>query len=504
MSARSLVALLLPALVPSVLAQRPAPGGGPHPVLDLTWVDDIGPLVHRVCSTCHRPGQAAPFPLLTYRDVQKRGPMIASVVEDRLMPPWHPAEDGPRFRDVRRLEDADLDMLVRWLDGGMPEGVGELVPPTFPDGFQLGEPDLVVEMAGSFEVPAGGPDIYRNFVIPLGFAEDRYVTAIELQPTSRTTVHHVLYHLDESGEARRRDGQDGRAGFSGMAGVDRREAFGGWAVGQSARHLPEGFAVKVPAGADLVLSTHFHPSGKVEREKTRVALHFADEPPERTFQMFMLPPLYGALSGIDIPPGDSEYQLEDTFVLPVAVEIHHVWAHAHMLCSVVEADATRPDGAVVPLLQIPRWDFNWQERYELAEPVVLEAGTRVRVRIVYDNSTSNPSNPFDPPQRVRFGRETTDEMGAVVFGGALAREGDLPELSRALTAHARGVATAAAANRPGRANARLLDGLRRLDRDGDGVVQLRDVPPRYRDLFRTLDADGDGRLRIEDIERRES
>ncbi|MGA1526037.1 MAG: hypothetical protein ACO4CZ_18900, partial [Planctomycetota bacterium] len=182
-------------------------------------MDDIGPLVHRVCSTCHRPGQAAPFSLLTYRDVQKRGPMIASVVEDRLMPPWHPAEDGPRFRDVRRLEDADLDMLVRWLDGGMPEGVGELVPPTFPDGFQLGEPDLVVEMAGSFEVPAGGPDIYRNFVIPLGFAEDRYVTAIELQPTSRTTVHHVLYHLDESGEARRRDGQDGRAGFSGMAGV---------------------------------------------------------------------------------------------------------------------------------------------------------------------------------------------------------------------------------------------------------------------------------------------
>lgn len=491
-------------LIPALLGALLGPASSQELPLPLpSWTREIGPLVHRACSHCHRPGQAAPFALLTYRDVQKRGPMVADVVEDGFMPPWHPSPDGPRYQDERRLADSEIAALVRWVEGGMPHGPGELDPPTYPTGYELGEPDLVVEMQDAFEVPASGPDIYRNFLVPLGLDEDRWVTAIELLPSARPVVHHVLFHLDGSGNARRRDGRDGRPGFSGMGGIERREAFGGWAVGQTARHLPEGFAVRIPAGSDLVLATHFHPSGKIEREKTRVALYFADETAPRAFESFMLPPLYGALSGLDIPAGDADYRLEDRFELPVDVEVHHVWAHAHMVCASVRAAATKPDGTEILLLDVPRWDFNWQDRYALEEPVVLPAGSVLEVVIRYDNSAENPSNPFDPPRRVRWGRESTDEMGAVVFGGAVVDPSTQGTLVRALGEHARRVAAGRARGRDEEPiSAGQLTGLRRLDRNGDGFIESDEVPPRFGQLFLAMDRDGDGKVRIDELEGR--
>ena len=193
--------------------------------------------------------------------------------------------------------------------------------------------------------------------------------------------------------------------------ADRRETFGSWSVGGTPRHLPDGLAVELPAGCDLILASHFHPSGKAENEKTRVGLFFADKKPENTYTTFMIPPVYGAISGIDIPAGEANYHLRDSFTLPVETRVVNAWAHAHMVCKSAFAEATLPDGTKRVMLELPEWVFDWQERYDYAQAITLPAGKRIDVDIVYDNSTGNAANPFSPPRRVRWGPESTDEIG---------------------------------------------------------------------------------------------
>ncbi|MEO0416946.1 MAG: cytochrome c, partial [Verrucomicrobiota bacterium] len=340
-----------------------------------TFNDEIATMIHQNCSTCHRPGESAPFSLLTYDEVSKKARTIQRAIEDGYMPPWH-ADDSQAYMGVRRLSQEQIDRFSDWVDAGKSEGDPDKAPsmPEFPEGWQLGEPDLVVTMAKGYTVPAEGADIYRNFVIPLDLPEDKWVKAVELRPSARSVVHHSLFFLYDSGTARKLDGKDGKPGFRNMA-FRRSGALGGYVPGSTPRKLPQDFALPLPQGSDLVLSTHFHPSGKEEMEQTTVGFFFADKPPARKVETVQVPPAFGRTAGIDIPAGESDFKIERTFEIPVDIEAIKISGHAHYICDSMKMTATLPGGEVQTLLNIPEWDLDWQDDYFFKEKLILPAGT---------------------------------------------------------------------------------------------------------------------------------
>ncbi len=402
---------MLPALLVSVPLAAAAQSAPLHPT---TFNGEIASLIYRNCSTCHRPGEAAPFPLLSYQDVVKKGKMIAKVTGSRVMPPWKAEPASYPYRDERRLNEADIALIQNWVSAGMPEGGGaKPEPPKFASGWRLGEPDLVLEMPAAYHVPADGPDIYRNIAAPLGLTEEKWITAIDMRPSARAVVHHVLYFADSTGRAHEKPPQGPEPGFNGMAAGRASIPLGGWAVGAQPQSLPEGFAMRVPKGSDLVVQYHFHPTGKPEAEKSVLGLYFAKKAPERTLTRIQMPPAYSLFSGLDIPAGEKDFVIRDSYTLPVAIEGVGVGAHAHYLCKQLKMTATLPEGGVKTLLFIKDWDFAWQDRYYFQQLVPLPKGTRLDAEIHWDNSAENPRNPSNPPVRVTWGEESKDEMGSI-------------------------------------------------------------------------------------------
>jgi len=388
-----------------------------------TFSAAIAPILYANCVTCHRPGEAAPFPLISYEDVAKRAKLIVKVTGSRYMPPWHAAHGFGDFADERRLTDDQIDVFVRWLKAGMPRGDLSKLPalPQFTDGWQLGTPDLILEMPAAFNVPAEGPDIYRNFVLPTGLADDKWIRAVEFRPSARKVVHHALFSYIRGGAVNAVANADGQPGFRGgmplalIPGFAPAGELGGWAVGTTPRFLPEGLARPIAKGSDLILQLHFHPTGKPETEKSVVGLYFSSTPPERRLMTPSIPGFFGLLAGIDIPPGEKAFTIKGVYTVPADMRVLSVTAHAHYLGKDIKATATKPDGAIEPLLWIQDWDFNWQDRYDYKTPVFLPKGTRIDATITYDNSADNPHNPCNPPRRVRWGIQSFDEMGAVGF-----------------------------------------------------------------------------------------
>lgn len=463
---------------------------------EVTFSDHIAPFVHENCTSCHRPGEAAPFSLISYNDVRKRSKTIQRVLEQRYMPPWHPVPGHGEFAGERRLPEEEIARFNAWVEAGKPEGDPSRTPapPKFPEGWQLGEPDLVVRMDRSYEVPADGADIYRNFVVPLDLDEDKWVKAVELRPAARSVVHHVLFFLDDSGTARTLDGKDGKAGFKGM-GFRVSGSLGGYVPGSTSGPLPQDLALPLRKGSDLVLATHFHPSGKSETEQLTVGLFFADKAPSKTLVGVQVPPGFGRGMGIDIPPGENNYRVVDSFTLPVDVEAIAVNGHAHYVCREMKMTAALPDGEVKPLLFIDDWDLNWQSRYNFKEPVSLPAGTVLTTELIYDNSEGNPDNPFSPPRRVKWGRESTDEMGSITLQVTAADESQ----SKLLLAATRFDQSRVGGNAVANGIAKLLDNLPALVKQGDanrdGRLQESEAPQRLRDrLFDNWDADKNGEL----------
>jgi mono/diheme cytochrome c family protein len=380
----------------------------------VTFNKDIAPIIYHNCSSCHRPGEAAPFALLSYEDVKRKARTIADATESRLMPPWKAEPASFAYRDERRLRDEEIALIQAWVKDGMEEGSGEKpAPPKFASGWSLGEPDLVVEMPAPYHIPADGPDIYRNIAVPLGLTEDKWVTAIDMKPKARAAVHHVLYFADPSGKIHLKPQQGEQPGFKGMRPGGASIALGGFAVGAQPRHFPEGFAMKVPKGSDFVVQYHFHPTGKPEKEKSLIGFYFAKKAPERLMTRIQLPPHYALFSGLDIPAGQKDFVIRDSFTLPVAIEAVGLGAHAHYIGKQMKMTATLPGGDVKTLLWIKDWDFAWQDRYYFKELVALPKGTRLDAEIHWDNSAANPRNPFSPPVRVTWGEESRDEMGSI-------------------------------------------------------------------------------------------
>jgi mono/diheme cytochrome c family protein len=404
----------------------------------VTFTEHVAPILFQNCARCHRPGEAGPFPLLTYEDARKRGRQIVEVTARRDMPPWHAESGHVAFSNERRLTDGQMATLAAWHRQGMPEGDRAKLPalPRFPEGWQLGKPDLVLKLDRAFPVPAEGPDIYWNFVFPLNLPEGRHVKAIEFRPGARRVVHHALYYLDTNGVARGYDERDPKPGYNGgKRGTQQFQWLGGWAVGGEALMLPPELAWSFPTNSDLVLQTHYHPSGKPEEDDSMVGVWFSEQPPTRRFTMVQVPPLFGRLNALDIPAGQSNYVVRDSFVLPVDVEAFVVTPHAHNLAKSFHLTATAPDGPARTLLKVPDWDFNWQEDCAFAKPLRLAKGTRLEATVTYDNSEANPNNPTRPPRRVKWGPQTTDEMASITLGVMPVRDADLAELEKAKELH---------------------------------------------------------------------
>ena len=466
-----------------------------------TFTEHIAPIIFNNCTSCHRPGEGAPFTLMNYKQVRRRARMIVKVTKSRFMPPWHPVEGHGEFAGARRLQPEQIAMLEKWHKTGMKAGDPKKLPPMpkFTEGWQLGEPDLIVKMPKGFTVPAGGPDIYRNFVVPVGLQEDKWVTAIEVRPSARTVLHHIIFGVDTSGSARREDGRDGRPGFSGMRG--RRASrgrsvgtstsgLGGWAVGGTPRHLPMGLARELPKGSDLILRSHFHPSGKREVEQTTLGLYFTDKPPTRTMVGLQLPPRFGFAAGLNIPAGEKNFKIGGSYTLPVDVQGLTVGGHAHYLCKTMRVLATLPNGQTKSIFYIDNWAFNWQNRYQYKKPLDLPRGTKIDVSITYDNSKDNPSNPNDPPRRVRWGPQSTDEMGSVTLLMVAKRERDTRRLKRMIRAAARESMSQGVSGIAGAFISRIM----RLDKNNNGKLEASEIPSSYKRILSRLDANRDGTI----------
>ena len=408
---RSLIPMLTLAAVPAVVvwqsAAVPTPSVQAPRLEPVTFSEHIAPILYENCVTCHRPGEAAPFSLISYEDVSRRARLIADVTRSRYMPPWHAEPGFGDFLDERRLTDAQIERIGEWVRQGRPRGDATKMPtlPAFTDGWQLGKPDLVLEMPEAFEVPADGPDVYRNFVIPVPIPERRYVRALAFRPGNPKVVHHALIKVDQNGEGRRRDQQDSELGFPGM--VIRSDAghFLSWQPGRLPLPAPSGLSWEIHPGNDLVVQMHMSPSGKREDVQPSIGFYFTDEPPNATPFRILLTSIT-----MDIPAGETNYAITDDYTLPVDVDALAILPHAHYLGKKIAAWATLPNGQTKPLIRIDDWDFNWQSDYQYKTPVSLPAGTKLSTKFTFDNSTNNIRNPHHPPQRVRYGLESTDEM----------------------------------------------------------------------------------------------
>jgi len=409
----------------------------------VTYYRDVLPILQNNCQTCHRPGEVGPFSLLTYRQAVSWAADIKTYTHKRLMPPWKPVA-SPAFYNERKLSEQELLTLTAWADGGTPAGDPKDAPPPkrFPQGWQLGTPDLVLTVSEEFTLGATGSDLFRCFVLPTNLDEEKYVAAVEVRPSNPRVVHHTLQYVDTRHEGRKLErlakdkkpaASDGHAlpqnvvdqgpGYTVGMGIGflPQGTLSGWAPGHLPRYLPEGTGYRLPKGADVVMQVHFHRNGRVEKEKPLVGLYFSKKKQNRAYETGILAGTSGgnALFKLffSIPPGKSDYRLTGDMWATGDFQLHSIMPHMHLLGKEIQVTMTPPDGPEKTLIAIKEWDYNWQETYFFKEPIAVKTGTRLHVEAVYDNSSKNPNNPFNPPRRVTYGEQTTNEMCFVFFGG---------------------------------------------------------------------------------------
>ena len=406
---------------------KPLPKAG-----TVTYYRDVLPILQANCQQCHRPGEVGPFSLMTYRQAVNWAEDIKEYTRTRRMPPWKITE-GVNFHGARNLSDKDIATLAAWADGNTPEGNPKDAPPPvkFPQGWQLGTPDLILTVGDDMQIGPTGDDHFRCFVLPTNLTEDKYVAAVEVRPGNPRVVHHALLFIDTKGLARNLESKFQtklkQTPPTGHAALDRGPGYttgmgvgflpdsglGGWAPGQMPRYLPEGTGMFLPKGADVVMQMHYHRNGRLEKDRTSIGLYFAKKPVDKKYQG-------GVVSGgfaFRIPAGAERHPLKGSAVVNGDFTLHSVMPHMHMLGKEIKVTLVGPKGDKQTLLAIKEWDYNWQETYLLKSPLLVKDGSRIDVEAIFDNSASNPNNPSDPPRNVPFGEQTTNEMCFVFLGG---------------------------------------------------------------------------------------
>jgi tetratricopeptide (TPR) repeat protein len=376
----------------------------------VTFSKEVAAVTYRKCVQCHRPEGSAPFSLLTYSAARSHATQMALVTRTRVMPPWKAAPSEHHFIGLDPLTDAEIEVFQRWVSDGAREGNPRDLPtaPLSSGGWQLGTPDLVVTLPRPYTLAADGPDISRVFVLPLPVDRLRYVRGIEFK-ANNSRIHHANIRIDATSASRQLDELDPEPGYDGIivrSAVYPDGHFLGWTPGQAAPLLPKGLAWNLKPNSDIVLQLHMVPGGKPEPIQPSIGVFFTEDAPQQTPVMMRL-----SNQRIDIPAGDANYMAEDSFVLPVDVDVLAVQPHAHYLARTVTGIATLPDGTSRPLITIPDWDLRWQHVYRYQTPVSLPRGTTVTMSYRYDNSSGNPRNPASPPVRVPWGQQSREEMG---------------------------------------------------------------------------------------------
>lgn len=405
-------------------AEGPGQGGGteakaPAPTIPEapTFAEHVAPIVYAQCSPCHHDGGSAPFAFASYDDVRDHAKQIVEVTASGAMPPWLPVEGkGPALEGARRLSSVEKGTLARWVEQGA--SAGDLArapaPPPAPKGWQLGEPDLVLDTGEPFVLPADGADVYRNFVIPVPAAPPlRFVRSIEIVPANPKVVHHGVLRVDLTGSVRTLDAEDPAPGFDGMAfaGAGMPDGrFIGWTPGKRPDPGSEARAWRLHGGSLLVLQLHLRPSGKPEPVTAKLGLRFSSRPPTQ-------PAISMELSNgdIDLPAGATDVHVRDEYVVPADLAVRSIYPHAHYLGKRIDAWATLPDGSERWLLTIDDWDFDWQDQYRFVRPVRLPRGSTIHMDWSFDNSARNPHNPSSPPRHVTYGSSSTDEMAELIL-----------------------------------------------------------------------------------------
>lgn len=362
--------------------------------------DQVAPIIHQHCSGCHRPGEVAPFSLLTYRDVQGWQKMIREVVSNNRMPPWHADPRHGKFSNDRSLPAAEKELLIRWLDAGAPAGKREPAAPSFKEGWTI-KTDLILQMPQAFAVPATGVVEYQEFVLDPGLKEDTWVQAIQIRPGNRAVVHHVNVFL-------RPKNAESKTHFNNMNE--------GWmaamAPGTDPTSWPVGIAKVIPAGFQVVLSVHYQPNGTPQNDRTSIAFQFAEAATVRQQVATRVQTKHDLL----VEPNAVTTTTQD-WVLEEDYTLHALYPHMHLRGSSMRMEIV---GGPV-LLDVPQYDFNWQHRYVLAEPIAIRRGAVIRSTAVFDNRADNPNNP-DPNATVKHGEQSTDEMFQACFEITRTRE----------------------------------------------------------------------------------
>ncbi len=392
---RTTIALAMILLGGVVAANEPTPQ-------TITYTEHVAAIVHARCVTCHHPGGVGPMSLASYAEVKGRAAMIREVVTAGRMPPWHADGRYGSFSNDRRLTLPEYETLLAWIDGGAPQGDQQKMPrlamPS--NGWGIGQPDVTYSMPQTAEIPAAGMVPYHYYETPTGFATDKWVQAIEARPGNAAVVHHILIYVRGPG-------------------VDpaEREALGlgggmltGYAPGNSPDIYAPGVALKIPANSRLLWQIHYTPTGKPETDRSQLGIKFADTPPRYEHKVG-----HALNARFRIPPRSPQYAVRSSFTFPADAWMTSLTPHMHLRGKSFYYEARYPNGQKETLLSVPKYDFNWQTTYELAEAKPMPRGTQINCVATFDNSANNPANP-NPNTAVGWGEQTWEEMMIGWFG----------------------------------------------------------------------------------------
>lgn len=414
---RLLALFLLPAL--PALAQQPQVP---------TFSEHIAPIIYQHCTSCHRTGEVAPFPLTNYSEVVSHAQTIKFATSIRYMPPWKADPGYSHFLDENTLTTQQIEKIRDWVDAGTPQGNPALEPavPVFPAGSQLGTPDLVLPMAQKYTHQGNMQDMYRVFVLPTNLPTDKDIAAVEFRPGNKRITHHAIIGMDTTQRAYALDARDAGYGytqFSGFGFPVTEENWAGWVPGARTRYYPAVLGKKLPSKANVLVQVHYGPTTLTQADSSVVNVFFSRQPVQRYVQTFPLSP-FNLTNGPFIIPANQVKTFRAEMNVPIDLSLVSVLPHAHLLSKSWRIWVVKPNGDTIRILKINDWDFNWQGAYRFPSLLKIPAGSRLMVDATYDNTANNPRNPFSPPRGAQWGENTTAEMLLVYFDLVPYRPGD--------------------------------------------------------------------------------
>ena len=379
-----------------------------------TFTKDVAPILQKHCQSCHRPGEATPFSMLTYEETRPWAGAMKLAVRQKIMPPWYADPQVGHFSNDRSLTQEEINTIVAWATAGAAKGDSKDMPPpaNFVEGWDIPKPDVTFQLPKEFRVPESGMVEYQYAIVPTGFTEDTWVQAAEVRPTERSVVHHIIAYVREPGSNYFKDQRPGVFFEAPPAKTDESvdtsalpsDFLVGYAPGQPAEILPAGEAKLIKAGSDIVFEVHYTPNGKAVMDRTKLGLVFAKEPPKKRVQT-----LSASNGTFKIPPGDPNYRVDASFEIRKPVTLASIHPHMHTRGKDFEYRVVLPNGDTRTILRVPQYNWHWQLWYDLAEPIDLPPGARIECTAHFDNSSNNPENP-DPTKTIIWGQQSWDEM----------------------------------------------------------------------------------------------